>query len=88
VSRTRKKQSLIGEVISAKMKKTVNVRVSREIPHPKYRKRIKQYKSYLAHLGAISAKEGDIVKITSTRPISKNKRWRVSEILKESISIG
>ena len=84
----RKKQTLIGTVISDKMEKTVNVRVLRELPHPVYRKRIKKYKNYLAHIGSVSASEGDIVKITSMRPISKMKRWLVSEVLKESINIG
>ena len=84
----RKRQSLIGEVVSTKMEKTVNVRVAREIPHPIYRKRIKKYKNYLAHLSAVSASEGDIVKITSIRPISKKKRWLVSKVLKESVNIG
>ena len=64
------------------------MRVTREIPHPIYRKRIKKYKNYLAHLGAVSAAEGDIVKITSIRPISKMKRWLVSKVLKESVNIG
>ena len=84
----RKKQTLIGKVVSAKMNKTVNIRVVREIPHPIYRKRVKRYKNYLADIGSIPAKEGDVVKITSIRPISKKKRWRVSQIIKESIKIG
>ena len=88
MSEPRKKQSLIGIVISAKMEKTVNVRVTREIPHPIYRKRIKKYKNYLAHIGKVSAAEGDTVKITSIRPISKKKRWLVSKILKQSVNIG
>ena len=88
MSEPRKKQSLIGIVISAKMEKTVNVRVTREISHPVYRKRIKKYKNYLAHIGAISASKGDVVKISSIRPISKMKRWIVSKVLKESVNIG
>ena len=88
MDKLRKKQTLIGTVISAKMESTVNVRVKREIPHPIYRKRIKKYKNYLAHIGAISASEGDIVKISSIRPISKMKRWIVSKVLKESVNIG
>ena len=87
MSEIRKKQSLVGKVFSAKMDKTVNVRVSREIPHPIYRKRIKKYKNYLAHIGSVSANEGDIVKITSIRPISKKKRWQISEVLKESVRL-
>ena len=85
MSAARKKQTLIGTVISDKMNKTVNVRVVREIPH---RKRIKKYKNYLAHIGSVSATEGDIVQITSIRPISKMKRWLVSKVLKESVNIG
>ena len=88
MSKSRNKQTLIGTVVSAKMDKTVTVRVTREIPHPIYRKRIKKYKNYLAHLGAVEAAEGDIVKITSIRPISKMKRWLVSKVLKESVNIG
>ena len=84
----RKRQSLIGQVVSAKMEKTVTVRIMREIPHPIYRKRVKRYKKYLAHVTSISPKIGDIVKISSIRPISKNKRWQVAEILRESVSIG
>ncbi len=84
----RKRQSLIGQVVSAKMEKTVTVRIMREIPHPIYRKRVKRYKKYLAHVASISPKIGDVVKISSIRPISKNKRWQVAEILRESVSIG
>ena len=88
MSEIRKKQYLIGEVFSAKMEKTVKVRVSREIPHPVYRKRIKKYKNYLANIASTNANEGDIVKIVSIRPISKKKRWQISEVLKKSVKIG
>ena len=81
VSNTRKKQSLVGKVISDKMEKTVNVRVMREIAHPVYRKRVKRYKNYLAHTESIIPNKGDIVKISSERPTSKFKRWRVSAII-------
>ena len=84
----RKRQSLIGQVVSAKMEKTVTVRIMREIPHPIYRKRIKKYKKYLANVASISPKIGDVVKISSIRPISKNKRWQVAEIIRESVNIG
>ena len=81
----RKRQVLIGTVISDKMDKTVNVRVTWEIPHPVYKKRVKRYKNYLAHVASVSPKVGDIVKITSIRPISKYKRWQVSEIIREAV---
>ena len=80
----RKRQTLVGEVISTKMEKTVNVRVMREIAHPVYRKRVKRYKNYLAHTESIVPNKGDIVKISSTRPISKLKRWRISAIVNEA----
>jgi small subunit ribosomal protein S17 len=88
VSTERKRQSLVGEVISTKMDKTVNVRVVREIPHPVYHKRVKRYKNYLAHTESIVPRDGDIVKISSIRPISKRKRWQVSEIVRKAVRLG
>ena len=84
MSKSRKRQSLVGRVVSTKMDDTVSVLVTRVISHPIYKKRIKKYKKYLTHVSAVSPKEGDIVKIISTRPLSKNKRWQVSEILQQS----
>jgi len=84
----RKRQSLIGEVISTKMENTVNVKVTREIPHPVYHKRVKRFKNYLAHVASVSPKDGDIVKISAIRPMSKRKRWQVSEIIRESVKLG
>ena len=82
------KQSLIGRVVSAKMNNTVSVEVARVIAHPVYKKRIKKHKKFLSHVSNIIPNEGDVVKITSTKPISKNKRWRVSEILQKSKNLG
>ena len=84
----RKKQVLVGEVVSDKMDKTVIVQVTRKIPHPVYGKILKRFKKYNSHITTVSPKIGDIVKISSTRPISKTKRWRVSEIVRESVKIG
>ena len=84
----RKRQSLIGEVVSTKMEKTVTVRVLREIPHPVYRKRVKRYKNYLAHIASVAPNDGDIVKISSTKPISKLKRWQVSHIVRKAVRLG
>lgn len=88
MSTERKRQSLVGEVISTRMDKTVNVRVVREIPHPVYHKRVKRYKNYLAHAESIEPRNGDIVKILSIRPISKRKRWQVSEIVRKTVKLG
>jgi len=84
----RRRQSLIGEVISTKMEKTVNVKVMREISHPIYHKRVKRFKNYLAHVASVTPKDGDIVKITAIKPMSKRKRWQVSEIIRESVKLG
>ena len=82
------KQNFIGKVVSVKMEKTVVVEATRLVAHPIYKKRIKKHKKFLCHVSKIVPKIGDIVRITSTRPISKNKRWRVSEVLQESKSMG
>ena len=84
MDKLRKRQNLVGKVVSAKMENTVCVLVTRVISHPVYKKRVKKYKKYLTHVSGVTPKEGDIVKIISTRPISKNKRWQVSEILQQS----
>ena len=55
---------------------------------PDSEKRIKKHKKFLTHISEISPKVGDVVRITATKPISKNKRWRVSEILQESNNLG
>ena len=88
MDKKRKRQILTGRVISGEISKTVKVRVTREIPHPVYKKRVKRYKNYLAHVESVAPKEGDIVRIASMRPISKNKRWQVSEIIREALIIG
>ena len=84
MSKLRKRQNLVGRVVSTKMEDTVSVLVTRVISHPVYKKRVKKYKKYLTHVSAVTPKEGDIVKIISTKPLSKNKRWQVSEILQQS----
>ena len=84
MSKLRKRQYLVGRVVATKMKNTVSVLVTRVISHPIYKKRVKKYKKYLTHVSSVVPKEGDIVKIISTKPISKNKRWQVSEIMQQS----
>ena len=84
----RRKQSMVGEVVSDKMDKTVVVQVTRKIPHPVYKKFVKRFKKYQVHVESIQPKMGDVVNISSMRPMSKNKRWRVSEIVRESVKIG
>jgi len=84
----RNRQSHVGEVVSTKMEKTAVVKVTRKVKHPLYKKYINKYKKYFAHTGKIEPKIGDIVKISAVRPISKNKHWQVSEIIREAKVIG
>ena len=84
----RRKQILVGEVIRDKMDKTVVVQVTRRITHPVYGKILKRFKKYNSHVASVVPKVGDVVKISSVRPISKTKRWQVSEIVRESVKIG
>ena len=74
-------KTLTGKVISDKMAKTVVVEVVKFVAHPVYHKRMKRTQKFHAH-NEIGAKIGDRVKLTSFRPISKTKFWRVSEIVK------
>jgi small subunit ribosomal protein S17 len=82
------RQSMIGEVVSDKMEKTVVVQVTRKIPHPVYSKFVKRFKKYMVHVESVKPKMGDIVRIIPMRPMSKRKRWRVREIIRESVKIG
>ena len=79
------KKSLIGLVASSKMDKTVVVEVTRRVMHPVYQKYIKRRKRYKAHDAANDCREGDRVLIEECRPISKQKTWRIREILERAI---
>ena len=71
-----------GVVVSDKMNKTVVVEVLRVSPHPVYKKIVKKKIRYKAHSENNKAKTGDRVRIAETRPISKEKRWKVIEVFK------
>jgi len=79
-----KTKALIGTVISDKMKKTVIVRVTRMAKHPKYGRIQKRYNKFKVHDENNSAKIGDTVKIQEVRPLSKEKRFRLLEIIKKA----
>jgi small subunit ribosomal protein S17 len=74
----------IGVVSSAKMDKTVTVLIERKLKHPIYGKFVKKSKKFFVHDEKNDCKEGDTVKITETRPLSKNKSWRLVEILEKA----
>lgn len=74
----------VGVVVSDKMQKTVVVRIDRRVPHPIYGKMVTRSKKFKAHDEENSAKTGDTVRIVETRPLSKDKRWRVLEIVERA----
>ena len=76
-----KRKTRIGRVMSNKMDKTAVVMVETTKHHPLYRKTIKKTVKYKAHDEKNECGEGDIVRIIETRPLSKQKRWRVAEII-------
>ncbi|UXP32810.1 30S ribosomal protein S17 [Reichenbachiella agarivorans] len=74
----------IGKVVSNKMDKTITVEVLRKVKHPIYGKFMSTTKKFAAHDENNDCGEGDTVKIMETRPLSKNKRWRLVEIIERA----
>lgn len=77
----------VGRVVSDKMDKTVVVAVERLVPHPVYGKRIKRTTRLKAHDEGNACRVGDLVRIVETRPLSKEKCWRVVEILERAVEV-
>ena len=77
-------KKLKGKVISTKMDKTLVVRVTRTVAHPKYGKRMKKTKNFYAHDEDNTANEGDIVVVEASRPMSKTKRWKLKEVVEQA----
>lgn len=78
-----KKRGLIGTVLSHKMQKTVVVRVQRRTLNLQFRKTVNQEKRYKAHDEKDECQVGDQVLIVETRPLSREKRWRVEKVLRK-----
>jgi small subunit ribosomal protein S17 len=76
------KKICTGEVISDKMNKTVVVAVTRLTQHPIYKKTVKEISKFKAHDEKNECKKGDMVSIIESRPISKDKRWKVLEVVR------
>ena len=74
----------LGTVVSDKMDKTVVVAVERRVSHPLYGKQVVRTKKLHAHDEENSARVGDVVRITETRPLSRQKRWRLVEIVERA----
>ncbi|MBS7314304.1 MAG: 30S ribosomal protein S17 [Candidatus Onthomorpha sp.] len=74
----------IGIVVSNKMNKSISVMVERKVMHPKYGKFVKRSTKFMAHDEKNECGIGDTVRIMETRPLSKNKRWRLVEIIERA----
>ncbi|MGB3695325.1 MAG: 30S ribosomal protein S17 [Spirulinaceae cyanobacterium] len=74
----------VGLVVSDKMDKTIVVAIENRSPHPKYGKIVVRTKRYKVHDEENKCKSGDRVRIRETRPLSRTKRWRVTDVLNES----
>lgn len=78
------RKTRVGVVVSNKMEKTINVLVERRLRHPLYGKSVKMSKKFMAHDDKNECNIGDTVRIMETRPLSKNKRWRLVEIVERA----
>ena len=78
------RKTRVGMVVSDKMTKTVVVSIERRVQHPVYGKMVRRTKKLKAHDEQNEAKTGDTVRIMETRPLSKDKRWRVVEIIERA----
>lgn len=81
------KRTLVGRVVSDKMQKTVTVLVERRVKHPVIGKVITRSNKYHAHVEGIEAAAGDLVQIEESRPISKTKAWKVTQVLEKSRAV-
>ena len=75
---------LVGRVVSDKMDRTVTISIERTFQHPMYKKIVKKTSKIWAHDAENECRTGDKVKVMSTRPLSKLKRWRVVEIIERA----
>ncbi len=81
------RRTLVGQVVSNALDKTVVVRVERLVQNPRYKKYVRRYSKFLAHDEANACEVGDRVQIIEHRPISKRKRWMVQETLSKSARV-
>jgi small subunit ribosomal protein S17 len=82
------RQELVGVVTGTKMQKTIVVKVTRTAQHALYRRVVRSVKKYYAHDEGGEARVGDVVRIASTRPLSKLKRWRLKEVIQRSARLA
>jgi len=83
-----RRKTLIGNVVSTAMKKTIVVEVRRQKSHPMYGRVISRSRKFYAHDEKNTANVGDVVRLEETRPLSKLKRWRLKEIVRRAVLVG
>jgi len=79
-----RRNTKVGEVVSTAMSKTIVVEVTRQKQHPLYVRVVKKTKKFYAHDEQQTARVGDVVRIEETRPLSKLKRWRLTEVIRRA----
>ena len=80
----KRRKSRTGVVVSDKRDKTVTVAIKQSFPHPKYGKIVRKTKKLYVHDESFDAKVGDTVRVMETKPISKMKRWRITEVIERA----
>ena len=80
-------RTLVGQVASNRMEKTISVIIERRVEHPLYRKYVRKSSKLLAHDEKNECGEGDTVAIEECRPISKNKSWRLQKVLEKATRV-
>jgi small subunit ribosomal protein S17 len=81
------KKTMTGVVVSSKMNKTIVVKVERRFAHPVFKKVVKTTKKYKVHDEKNECVEGDFIRIQETRPLSKEKRWRLMDVVVKEKSL-
>ncbi len=82
------KSRKVGQVVSAKMDKTIVVQVTRRVQHPLYKRVVTRRKKFHVHDEDNTARPGDIVRVVESRPLSRRKRWRLEEIVRRAVQVG
>lgn len=82
------RKTVVGNVVSTKMQKTIVVEVERRKAHPLYRRVVRMTKKFYAHDENNTAHVGDVVRLEETRPLSKLKRWKLQEVIRRAALVA
>ena len=81
------RKNRVGRVLSNKMEKTVTIAVERTVKHPMYGRYVRRTTKLTVHDEEPTCRIGDIVRVTETRPLSKTKRWRLTEVIQRAVQV-